>query len=266
VNGVVDFHNHLMPGVDDGAQDVAETEAGLNKFKADGVATVIATPHLDGSMTTHPGQLADRLEELDIGFADLKACAEKVGGMRVERGVELLLDVPEPDISDPRLRLAGGNFFLMEFPFMSIPPHSARVVRQIVQGPYRPIIAHPERYNGFLHSMEQALEWKEAGALLQVNGGSLLGRYGKDARAAAFELLARGWVDYVCSDFHTRGPALVADYCRLLEEMAPEQAYLLTVTNPGRILTGEAPIPIAPLKAQRPGMWGRVTSIFKSRT
>lgn len=267
MTGVVDFHNHLMPGVDDGAQDATETEAALNKFKADGVVAVIATPHLDGSITTHAVQLADRLEELDVGFENLKACAEKVGGIRVERGVELLLDVPEPDISDPRLRLAGGNYFLMEFPFMSVPPHSARVVRQIADGPYRPIIAHPERYSGFVHTIELAQEWKAAGALLQVNGGSLLGRYGKDARAAAFELLRRGWVDYVCSDYHTRGPALVADYCTLLEEMgASEQVHLLTVTNPGRILSGEAPIPIAPLKPQKTGVWGRMTGIFKSRT
>jgi protein-tyrosine phosphatase len=265
VTGVVDFHNHLIPGVDDGAQDVAECEAALQRFKADGVATVIATPHVDGGTTTHPGQLADRLEELDIGFSDLQAVAARVGGVRVERGAEVLLDVPEPDLSDPRLRLGGGPFFLMEFPFMTVPPHSIRAVRALAAGPYKPIIAHPERYHGFVNTVDLALEWKAAGGQLQVNGGSLLGRYGKEARAAAFELLRRGWVDYLSSDYHTRGPALVADYCRLLEELgAPEQAYLLTVTNPGRILTGDPPIPIAPIIVKS-SMWGRVRAIFKSR-
>lgn len=265
MTGVVDFHNHLVPGVDDGAQDESECESALEQFKADGVSVVIATPHLDGSMTTHPGQLADRLEELDIGFADLRAVAGRVGGVRIERGVELLLDVPEPDLSDPRLRLAGGNYFLMEFPFMSVPPHSTRAVRALAGGPYKPIIAHPERYRGFVHTIDLALEWKGAGAQLQVNGGSLLGRYGKEARMAAFELLRRGWVDYVCSDYHCRGPALVADYCRLLEGMgASEQAYLLTVTNPGRIISGETPIPVPPINVKS-SMWGRVAAIFKSR-
>jgi protein-tyrosine phosphatase len=173
--------------------------------------------------------------------------------------------VPEPNIEDPRLRLAGGNFFLMEFPFMMVPPHSPRAVRSLASGPYRPVIAHPERYHGFVNTIDLALEWKDAGGLLQVNGGSLLGRYGKDARAAAFELLARGWVDYMCSDYHTRGPALIAEYRRVLEEMgAEEQAYLLTVTNPARILAGEAPIPVAPIRAKTT-VWGKVTGIFKSR-
>ena len=264
MTGVVDFHNHLIPGVDDGAQDVAEAEAALTRFKADGVVAVIATPHLDGSITKQPGQLADRLEELDIGFTDLQTVAARVGGVRVERGVELLLDVPEPDISDARLRLAGGNYFLMEFPFMTVPPHSARAVRTLSSGPYRPIIAHPERYHGFLHTIDLAGEWRDAGACLQVNGGSLLGRYGKEARAAAFELLARGWVDYICSDYHTRGAPLVADYCRLLEEIAPEQAYILTRTNPSRILSGEPPIPAGGIRPKPVSVWGRVTAIFKS--
>jgi protein-tyrosine phosphatase len=264
VTGVVDFHNHLIPGVDDGAQDVSESETALLKFKADGVTAVIATPHLDGSLTTQPGQLADRLEELDIGFADLQTVAARVGDVRVERGVELLLDVPEPDLSDPRLRLAGGRFFLMEFPFMTVPPHSARAVQALAAGPYQPIIAHPERYHGFVHTIDLAGEWRAAGAYLQVNGGSLLGRYGREARSAAFELLRRGWVDYICSDYHTRGAPLVGEYCRLLDEIAPEQGYILTRTNPARILIGEPPIPAGGIVPRPRGMWERVTAIFKS--
>lgn len=261
---IVDFHNHLMPGVDDGAQTAEEAIDALMAFKQDGVGVVIVTPHLDGSTTRRPAELKHRLEELDRAFVDLQHCAKHAGGMRVERAVELLLDVPEPDLSDARIRLAGGKFFLMEFPFMTVPPHSARAVRSLADTGYTPIIAHPERYHGFTATLDLAAEWKQSGAYLQVNGGSLLGRYGPEARKAAFELLRRGLVDYICSDYHARGAPLVAQYQALLESRGGiEQAHTLMQTNPARILSGQAPIPVAPLQTDS-SLWGRVTSIFRS--
>jgi len=262
---IVDFHNHLMPGVDDGAQSHGECLDGLQAFRKSGVESIVATPHLDGSLTIKREPLAERLEELDNGWATLQQCGRETG-MQVRRGVELLLDTPEPDLSDPRVRLDGGNFVLMEFPYMVVPPQSARAVRFISDAGYRPIIAHPERYRGFAMQVEQAAAWKESGGLLQVNGGSLLGRYGAEARRAAFELLERGWVDYICSDFHARGPVLVADYRALLESQeAAEQAHTLMETNPSRMLEGLTPLPVAPMRAKRAGLWDRVTAMFKAQ-
>jgi len=262
--GTLDFHNHLMPGVDDGAQTTEDATQALMKFKADGVTTVITTPHLDGSTTTHPDALAARLRELDVAFEKLERCAEKVGGIKVERGVELLLDVPDPNVSDPRLRLGGGMFFLMEFPFMTVPPFSTRAVEKLCATPYTPVIAHPERYHRFRSNLDLALEWKEKGAFLQVNGGSLLGRYGAEAREAALELLQRGWADYLSSDYHARGQTLVTEYRGLLESQgAVEHAYLLMQANPERLLAGKPPIPVPPLQLKR-NVWERMTAIFRS--
>jgi protein-tyrosine phosphatase len=113
-------------------------------------------------------------------------------------------------------------------------------------------------------SSDVAAAWKEAGALLQVNGGSLLGRYGSRARAFAFELLQRGLADFVCSDFHTRGEPLISRYHELLVQAgAEEQAQMLMVTNPGRLLRGEAPLPVAPLRPARRSVWQRVSGIFR---
>ena len=260
---LVDFHNHLMPGVDDGARTAEDTEAALRQFKAQGVETVIATPHLEASLATRPERMAHRLAELDQGFAALKQAAEKVGGMQVGRAVELLLDLPEPDISDARMRLNGGKFFLMEFPFMSVPPHSERAIQMLVRTGYVPIVAHPERYRHVRYQLNVLERWKADGAYLQLNAGSLLGRYGKEARAAALELLARGWADYICSDYHARGVPATAECRRLLEASdAAEQALILMQTNPARMLKDEPPIPVAPVRIKT-SLWERLSSLLR---
>jgi protein-tyrosine phosphatase len=262
---IIDFHNHLMPAVDDGAQSEGECIDALREFRHHGVATVVVTPHVDGSLTNKPQALAERLQELDEGWKILQRCAAEEG-VQVRRGVELLLDTPEPNLADARLRLDGGEFVLMEFPHMMVPPQSARAVRYIADAGYRPIIAHPERYRGFVAQIDQAAEWKQNGAYLQMNGGSLLGRYGTEARRAAFELLERGWVDYLCSDYHARGSALVAEYRALLESQdANEQAHTMMETNPARMLEGLKPLPVTPLRSKPPGMWRRVAAIFKAQ-
>jgi protein-tyrosine phosphatase len=260
--GAVDFHNHLIPGVDDGAQTTEDVVSALSNFKQDGVTTFIATPHVDGGLTTRNELLVERLDEIDAAFVTLQRCAEQAD-MRVERGVELLLDVPDPDLSDARLRLAGGPFFLMEFPYMAVPPQSVRAVRSLSASQYQPIIAHPERYHNLVGTLELALEWKQNGAFLQVNGGSLLGRYGNEPRETALELLRRGWVDYICSDYHARGSTLVAEYRDVLQKAGAEQAQLLMETNPTRMLNGQPPIPVPPLEIKR-SMWGRVSALFRS--
>jgi protein-tyrosine phosphatase len=146
---------------------------------------------------------------------------------------------------------------------MSIPPQSVRVIRHLADTGYTPILAHPERYRG-MTDVALGGEWRQGGALLQINGGSLLGRYGPAARNIAFQLLEHGWADFLCSDYHARGDTLVRDYERLLiESNGEEQAATLMKINPARMLSGEKPLPVLPFKPRRPGVWRRVTGLFK---
>lgn len=258
----VDFHNHLIPGVDDGAQTIEESLDGLGMFKRDGVNVVVSTPHVDGSLTLEPDQLALRLAEIDGAWAVLVEAAGRVHPeMTLYRGCELALDVPAPDLSDPRVRLNGGRFFLMEFPFMTVPPRASHVIGSLRQTGYVPILAHPERYQG-VSGVEAIREWREAGALLQVNGGSLLGRYGPEPRKLALEMLAAGLADYICSDYHARGEPMTREYEALLASRAAgEQASILMQTNPARMLEDLEPLPVAPVTSKS-SLWRRMAEIF----
>lgn len=258
---MIDLHNHTIPGVDDGASDEDASRAALGAFMDEGVRHVIATPHVAGSLTLDAPALAERLAEVDRGWELLEAVGSAFPALKLERGAEVMLDVPEPDLSDERLRLAGGRTLLVEFPFMTIPPQAARALSAIRAQGFTPLLAHPERYAGA--TVEAAEEWRRAGAYLQVNGPSLLGRYGEGPQRLAFALLEAALVDCISSDYHARGRPLVAAYRSLLEKHGSlEQATLLTATNPERAAAGEMLIPVGPIRARR-GTWTRVLSALR---
>ena len=246
---IVDFHNHVIPGVDDGASNDDEAAAALRAFLAHDTRQIVATPHVNGSLTLRREAIEERLREIDAGWARLQIVArEHVPDMRIYRGAEVMLDTPEPDLDDERLRLAGTRFALCEYPFMTVPPNSTGVLNRILAAGVTPIIAHPERYVGVNTTCSLPSRWRAAGALLQINAGSISGRYGDHARHNAFALLENGLVDYVCSDFHARGrPSTTGAGTILTEAGGAEQLELLTVVNPLRMLAGELPLPIAPL-------------------
>ncbi|HEX8392519.1 MAG TPA: CpsB/CapC family capsule biosynthesis tyrosine phosphatase [Longimicrobium sp.] len=255
---ITDFHNHLIPGVDDGAADAAESAAALATFHEQGVRTVVCTPHVSGALTADPAALAARLAELDRGWEALAAAASAHPAMRVVRGAEVMLDTPRPDLSDPRLRLGGTAFALVEFPFMSVPPNAVEALFALRMQGWTPVLAHPERYANAAPDLHEAPEWKRVGALLQVNAGSLLGRYGPDAARRGWGLVRAGLADYLCSDYHARGRCPVASCRALMEERGyGEQARLLTEENPARLLRGEAPLPVPPRQRSRP-LWRRI--------
>lgn len=257
--GRVDLHNHLMPGVDDGAPDLAASRRGLEAMQADGVERLAVTPHFDASLTTRPDALARRMEELDRGWAALSALArEEFPRVQVTRAAEIMLDTPEPDFSDPRLRLGGGPYVLVEFPFALSPAFSGRVLAAIRSAGWKPVVAHPERYAAAPSIVRAAEAWRGAGAVLQVNGLSLIGRYGAEPKAAAEALFEAGLVDYLASDFHSRGRPLVQDYVVALRRASTDEVVeLLTRTNPARILNGDAPLPVGAVRLRR-HLWQRL--------
>jgi protein-tyrosine phosphatase len=257
---MLDFHSHLMPGVDDGAADLDESRSGLAVMREQGITTIITTPHLSASLTDKPRELDEYLGRLDVAFDALATlAATEFPDLRIERGVELMLDTPQPAMGDARLHLAGTNFVLMEFPYMTIPPNSAMAVRQLRGRGVIPIVAHPERYSNMSSNADLIEAWKDAGAYIQLNAGSFVGQYGGTAKRLAWSILERGLADYMCSDYHSRGRCSVrACATALLEKGGAAQLRALTLTNPQRMLRNEAPIPVEPLEEVQLGFWKKV--------
>ena len=264
-SALADIHSHLVPGVDDGARDLEDTLSSVERMVRLGIRKIITTPHLDGSLTLSGEALDSRLSEVDRAF---ESAAEAIGRrfpeIEFRRGHEVMLDVPDASFDDPRVRMAGTSFVLVEWPRLHLPPGTIPVLERIVAAGYRPIIAHPERYIGMDRELDLAGRWRSVGAYLQVNYGSLDGRYGSDARSTAMRLLRRGWVDYLASDFHGRPDRKIYESEareRLHDLGAAEALGHLALTNPARIFRDELPLPVAPLPAEQ-GFWAKVKTML----
>jgi len=260
-----DFHNHLVPAVDDGSDTLEDALDGISRMAAAGIRRIVTTPHLDASLLRDPEGSAEYLARVDTGFAEVHASAlRRLPDLDLRRGHELRLDVPDPDTTDERVRLGGTSFLLVEWPRFQIPPATVEVLARLRASGVRPVIAHPERYHGIEGELTLVEEWRRVGAYLQVTYGSLVGRYGPEVRRAAFLLLREGYVDYFSTDFHGRPEYRLykEEASGKLEELgAAEHLHLLSVTNPGRLFFDEAPVTVPPLPQGR-GFWGRVREIF----
>lgn len=263
---LADVHNHLVPGVDDGARTVDDVLDSVDRLLELGVRRIITTPHIDGSLSHAPAALEERLGEVTAAFERAaEAVGQRFADVEFRRGHEVMLDVPDVVFDDPRLRMAGTSFVLVEWPRLHLPPGTFPVLERICGMGWKPIVAHPERYNGHDEHLQLAESWRAAGAYLQVNYGSLVGRYGSDAQTLAFRLLRRGMVDYLASDFHGIPERKIyrKEAARRLEELGAEEALgLLTRTNPGRVFRDEAPLPVPPLPAER-GFWAKLREILR---
>jgi protein-tyrosine phosphatase len=264
--GPCDFHSHLVPGVDDGARTLEDSLESVRRFHEAGVRRIITTPHIDGSLTRNESGFRGVMEQMDAAWSEVSsAVARDFPDIDFRRGHEVMVDHPDTDFSDVRLRLGGGPFLLIEWPRLQIPPGTAEVISRIVFSGFKPIIAHPERYHGLDRELRVVGEWRRRGARLQINHGSLVGRYGQEARTTAFRLLKRGWADYMSSDFHGRSHLkLYLDEAReaLRNADGEEQWTLLSEVNPSRIFRNEEPLPVAPLPLDE-GFRGRLRKLFQ---
>lgn len=252
---IVDFHSHLIPAVDDGSRSVEQSLQALAAMAAQGITTCITTPHFDASLTRSREALAERLGQFDLAWATLSAAVAQTPGLPVlKRGTEVMLDEPEVDLSDPRIRLDGGRFILCEFPGLRLPPNAEWGVSNLIAQGWQPIIAHPERYRNLDPQFAMLARLRAAGAIFQVNAGSLMGQHGEPAMHAAQRILALGWAEYLSSDYHARGvPATHRTVELLIAEGGQAQATRLTEENPARMLAGEMPLPVAPHEAPKNG-------------
>ena len=253
--GYSDFHSHLFPGVDDGSRTVEDALHSIDRMMGAGIGRIITTPHFRASNITSPG-FGYLMEFLDERWRLVRdAVLEAFPQLDFRRGLEVRLDVPAPDLSDPKMHLGGTPFILVEWPGFWVPPGATEILGRLAREGSIPVLAHPERYSGIDEKLDAVRAWKKAGAYLQGSYGSLVGQYGSEARTLILRLLEEGLLDYLSSDFHGR-PEYVLYLGRGVDELQRRggdgQLDLLAKVNPARLFRGERPLPVPPLVVAEP--------------
>ena len=250
----VDLHLHLLPGVDDGAQNLRQSIEFSRRLVADGVREVTVTPHVGAGLPYDPLSIPDRVASLRAALQaeDVQLHLHPGGEIHPHGAAGLSDAVLEAVAHGP----AGARWVLCEVPFAGIDEAYLRTCRDLRARGYSVLIGHPERAAGFLPEGLQMLRTElAAGSLLQVNVCSLMGKNGLDAKAAA-ELLVRDGLAFVlASDAHpgTRECTLRAGFDLAMRAGAtPLRAWRLTTGNPAFLLaTGIPPSPGWPAPAER---------------
>jgi protein-tyrosine phosphatase len=254
---VIDLHTHLVPDFDDGVATVDEARRALRALWDAGVRTAVATPHFLASTTRRPDALRDDLDVLDRQWRALREAArQSLPQLDIRRGIELRLDAPDPDLSDPRLRLDGGAAVLVEFDGFMIPLRAEEVIAGLRADGWTVILAHPERYRDA--PVERIRAIRDAGCRLQLNAGSLTGQYGPGPRGRAWTILAEGLGAVVASDYHGyRDPQMLQARREVERRMGEDAARRLFESNPWRLLEGAPPRPVA-TAPDAPGVLDRI--------
>lgn len=192
--GSTDWHCHLLPGVDDGFQSLADTLAALARYEEQGIAEVWLTPHVMEDIPNTPAMLRAR-------FAAL--CEAYTGTVRLHLAAEHMLDA----LFAQRLAAADvlpigteGRHLLVETSCVTPPMGFRRMLDDILSRGFFPVLAHPERYRYMSEADYGRLA--ERHVTLQLNAFSLLGLYGPEARDRARHLLSHGLYTLWGTDLH----------------------------------------------------------------
>lgn len=262
---LVDVHCHVLPGVDDGAPDLETSLEMLRAAAANGTVAMIATPH------QHPGRYPNPREPLEAAHEKLlaaveerRAAGEELPELRLGAEVHLDDGIVERLASGDLLSLAGGPHVLLELPDVFPTAPVEQLLYELQMADRQVVLAHPERVGRLVREPELIERFVARGALAQVTGHSVSGRFGPECRALTHRLLEARLVHCVASDAHDlkRRPTPLAEARAVVAEgYGEEEAVRLFEETPRAILEGRAVVPPPPRPLgpeRRRGLLGRL--------
>ena len=266
---MIDLHNHLLPGVDDGAKKVEETLEFLRLARRDGVKVVVATPHMK------PGVYDNSRETILERVALVREAAkgDEAEGVALLPGAEVYFTADLVARARAKALMTVGDrgrYLLLELPYQQIPMQVDETIFQLRLLRITPLMAHPERVAYYLENIERVAASVRIGALTQVTAASLTGKFGDKARDFARAMLRRGLVHVLASDGHDvlyRPPILSEGFRAAAAEAGERAARRMVEDTPQAILDGrelEFEEPASPMPGR--GLSARLRSLFSRRS
>jgi protein-tyrosine phosphatase len=234
---MIDIHSHILPDLDDGARDLDESLEMIRIAAADGIRTMVATPHmLHGAFPVTVEAARDRYRQLTAAVREEGIAMEILLGGEIHLDVDIL-----GSLRDGQALTLGekGRTVLLELPTTSIPTGTHDVIFEMQTEGYRVVIAHPERNDELAGNLERVVKMRDRGVWMQVTARSVTGGFGLHARRVARKMAKQGLIDVLASDAHgARGrvPVLSEALQWISKKVGAEEAEALVNRNPARLL------------------------------
>ncbi|MFI1773813.1 tyrosine-protein phosphatase [Thalassobellus citreus] len=195
----VDIHNHILPGIDDGAKTVEESLNLICKLKDLGVKEFIPTPHImqdfypntDETIGNAYQNLLENLNTKALSSTPINPAAEYM----LDNNFEKLLETEN-------LFTLKKKYVLVELSYFQPPINLEDIIFKIKTKGYVPVLAHPERYSFYHNNLDYYIRLKHLGCLFQLNLLSLSDHYGKNVKRAAYYLIENNLIDFSGTDVH----------------------------------------------------------------
>ena len=236
MQGLIDIHCHIVPGVDDGARDLYDAAKILQLEYRNHVQAVIVTPHYRAGMFETPQR------EIERQFRKIDEMTRRSrSGMRAYLGCEYYTSIHMVEDLKKGIRptMIGTEYVLVEFSQR----HNYQLIRNqvyaLLAAGYQPIIAHAERYPCLVKTPALVQELVDMGAQIQLTSGNVMGKSGWRQKRFCHKMIERNQVHYIASDAHDqieRKPDLLpcAEYVR--KKYGQQTAERLFIKNPSKII------------------------------
>ena len=237
---MIDFHNHIIPNLDDGSKSVEMSLSMLKEAQSQGVTDVINTVHFQ-----HP-KLYAKNTSYNFVINEVKKMEEIAHSnninIKIHAASEVFFQFNLTEILDNKITTFGNNrYMLIEFQTLHLPKGYEEEIFKLQLKNIIPIIAHPERYRPIQNDFLLAKNWLDKGYLIQIDCASILGGFGKNAQTAAIKLLENGLCHLVGSDAHNNKTRnfLMKPALEKIRQIINQDAVDIIKGNSKKILNGE---------------------------
>lgn len=213
---MIDIHCHILPGIDDGAKNLADSVQMAQAAAKEGIHTIIATPHFNHKYSNEKQTILEKTAEVNEQLNSQNISIKILPGQEVTLNGEFLQD----DEAGKIMPLAQTRYCLVELPSGSVPHYTERLFYEMQVKGYIPVLAHPERNREIMQRPEKLYQLVQNGIVTQITAGSLCGHFGKNIKRFTQQLIEANLTHFIASDAHhvTTRPFYITQALEFLEK------------------------------------------------
>jgi protein-tyrosine phosphatase len=252
---MIDLHCHILPNVDDGPKDLAESVEMAKQAVQQGIKTIIATPHHRNEKYENHGQtIFGQVEEFNRVLKSENLDLTVLPGQETRIFGEMVEGLESSEI----LPLNQGKYVFVELPSGHVPRYTGQLLFDIQLKGFIPVIVHPERNQEIIENPEVLYQLVKKGALTQVTASSVSGHFGKTIKKFSLQLIEANLTHFVASDAHntsSRGFKMVEAYDVIGRSFGIEAVYMFR-ENAELVVQGKSVYREAPERVKKKRILG----------